>query len=463
MRRAALIAVVVVVGLGLASLALWSGPRTRDAVERPNLVMVVACTLRRDQLTPYGGLPHASPFLQEVAERGVRFSSAVDAAPWTKAASTALMTGHHPVQVGMIEPDGGPNRRRLSAEVITLAEHLSAAGYETIGLTANPNTNALFGFDQGFDHYDEVSRLWGRSRIRKPPMALLADRVLEQIDRRSDPEAPLYARMMVIDTHEPLFVRKRDARQFRDDGAPMRVAAYRAMVRQLDDGIRHLWEGLNARGLTGDNTVLVVVNDHGEGLSWPPEHGKGHGNHLQLSAVGMPWLMMGAGVAPGQVIDGMASQVDVLPTLLGLAGVSSGYAGPGQDFSALVRGQGTRTDRTEAFSDTWFRRASRAAIYTEHAACLHDFSTLAEELGRERVNPRTACYDLDADPSQRQAGPIEPALMNQLQLWRAERMREFTGWAHHEDIRVPDDVAAQLEALGYAQGEPVDTGTPPEE
>ncbi len=428
-----------------------SGPR---ADGRPNIVMVIACTLRRDQLSPYGGIPEASPFLDQLAQGGTRFADAIDAAPWTKAASTAIMTGYHPVQVGMIEPATTPNRRRLAPEVTTLAEHLQAAGYETLGQTANPNTNGLFGFDQGFDTYDEVARLWGRSKVRKPSTLLLADRMLEAIDARQRPDDPLYARMMVIDTHEPIKVRKRDARPFVTDDVPMRIGAYRSKVRELDDGLKQLWAGLNTRGFTEDNTVFVLVNDHGEGLNFPIEHGHGHGNHLQPSTVAMPWILYGAGIAPGHVVQGMASQVDVLPTLVGLAGGAlDAYDGPGEDWSALVRGEGERTTRTAAYSDTWFQRASRSAVYSEGVACLHDFTNVAEEVGRERLAPRTACYDRAADPLHR--SPLEPEAVrvDALMAWRAEQVTAFEAWPHHLDIRVPDDIADQLEALGYAQSD----------
>ena len=422
--------------------------------DKPNIVMIVACTLRMDLLTPYGGPEQASPFVAQMAADGTRFANAIDAAPWTKAASTALMTGHHPIQVGMTEPKNHANRRRLSSEVTTLAEYLDAAGYETIGLTANPNTNELFGFSQGFDHYVEPQGLWGKGKVHKPSTKKLAESLLPRLDTREDPDAPLYLRLMVTDVHEPIHTTARKMKPFQGlTQYPRRVREYLSMVRQLDMGIEYVWTELGKRGYTADNTILLLVNDHGEGLKWPAKHGHGHGNHVQASTVRMPWVIMGEGVASDHVVQGMASQVDVLPTLLGLAGIEADYAGPGRDWSAQVRGESDRTDRVASYADTWFQRSSRAGVYTEDLACLHDFLDLAEKLGQERINPRTACYDRRNDPMQVEPLGENEALVAQLKDWRHDREADNAAWAHHEDIRVPDDVEAQLEALGYVQGD----------
>ncbi|MFT4976606.1 MAG: hypothetical protein ACI8S6_002511, partial [Myxococcota bacterium] len=133
--------------------------REAPAPEGPSVVLIIGCTIRRDQLTPYGGPEGLTPFLAEMAARGALFESAIDAAPWTRPGHTAVLTGYHAAEIGMIEPSARVNSRRLPEEVTTIAEHLYDAGYATIGLTGNPNLNAMFGFAQGFDQYYEGSAL----------------------------------------------------------------------------------------------------------------------------------------------------------------------------------------------------------------------------------------------------------------------------------------------------------------
>ena len=447
------------VGLVLAMYALWEGrvepmvygpehPRPMHE-GRPNVVLIIGCTLRRDQMTPYGAPNFTTPFLARLAKRGVVFEHAVDSAPWTRPATTAILTGHHAASIGMVEPGFKLNRRRLHGSVETLAERLSEAGYETIGLTANPNLNAVFGFDQGFDVYMEAQGLWSDHDIAKVPALQLAVEAHTLIDGRDDEDAPLFLQVLTIDTHEPIDAYPKRARHLSRDGVPPRIGAYRVELQRWDEGLEELWQGLRRRGYTETNTVLMVVNDHGEGLSWPPEHGVGHGNFLFPSAVDMPWVVYGAGVAQGHRVRGMASQVDVHPTVLGLTG-GLGYHGPGHNWSPQIRGDADRTTRTYAFSDTYYQRANRAAVYTEQKLCVHDFFNIAEHLGRDRVIPKTACFDRTVDPGARTPQPdVDSAMVEALMAWRREQKAAYEAWPHHESVTRDDPVMKQLEQLGY--------------
>ena len=443
-------------------IAVQLGRPVPNTLNAPNVVLVIGCTLRRDQLTPYGGPAFTTPFFGKLARRGALFEHAVDSAPWTRPASTAIITGHHAVEIGMVEPGGKLNRRRLSEPVETLAERLHNVGYETIGVTANPNLNRVFGFHQGFDTYIEAQGLWSDQRVIKVPALQLAVETLSQIDLRTEPTVPLFLQVLTIDTHEPVDAGGRRARKLSRDGVPPRVGAYRVELQRWDQGLEELWEGLNRRGYTAENTIMMVVNDHGEGLSWPPEHGVGHGNFLMPSAVDMPWVVVGKDVAGGHRIGGVASQVDVHPTILGLVGVS-GYDGPGRDWSAQIRGELDRTDRKFAFADTYYQRSNRGAVFTEHKLCIHDYFTTAEKLGLERVFPRTACFDRRTDPGVRTPlEEVDQEMVEALHAWRVKNRAAYAAWEHHEAVTRSDPVMQQLAELGYVDPEPENDDEPAE-
>ena len=465
--RRAWAAIAVGIGaVGLLILVLGSvggpgeagfGPdRPRPLMEgRPNVVLVIACTLRRDQLSPWGAPRAITPFLAALAESGTVFDDGVAAAPWTRPASTALLTGQFASAVGMVEPEIDVlNRRQLSERATTLAEHLHQAGYETVGITANPNLNRVFGFAQGFDAYREASERWselGEDEAVKIPAHVIAEEALRLVDRRGRSEAPLFLQVLTLDTHHPIEgIPQRRIRRMSRDGVPPRVGAYRVELQRWDAGVQQLRDGLAARGYTAENTLFVVVSDHGEGLSWPPEHGSGHGNVLMPSTIEMPWVLHGWSVSAGHRVAGVASQVDVLPTLLGMLALD-GYEGPGRDWSAQVRGERARTDRDHAFTETYFQRASRAAIYGERTLCAHDFLDLAEQLGIPRRLPRTACFDR-SEPGVRTPLPaVEEGMLNALLAWRAEQERAYAAWPDHASIQTADPVHEQLEALGYVE------------
>jgi arylsulfatase A-like enzyme len=144
----------------------------------------------------------------------------------------------------------------------------------------------------------------------------------------------------------------------------------------------------------------------------------------------------------------VASQVDVMPTLLGLAGISD-YSGPGVDHTAAVHGAGT-TQRDTAYVDTWFQGASRAAAYTLGRSCHVDFRT-KEQLGdKVRRLPPMACYDQQVDPYQRTILEREdPELVSGLRAWRAARFAEYEAFDDTSDALMSRAMKEQLEALGY--------------
>lgn len=410
-------------------------PPAREGL--PHVVLVIGCTLRKDQLEVYGGPEGLGTHLTALASEGALFEDAIAAAPWTKASATALLTGRHALQIGMVEPSSDRNHRRLAPDVTTLAEHLRAAGYRTLGATANPNLHAVFGFEQGFDAYVQLDRLW-RHGMQKLGADALVPAMLRELDRLPDDGRPRYMQVMLVDAHAPYAEGPVDAMMWAEPGAPRRVWRYRAALEGFDRGLATLEVALAERGLTADNTVFVVVSDHGEGLSWPEHHGKAHGAFLAPSTVEAVWVARGPGVGRGVRIDGVASGVDVVPTLLGLLDLP-GAGGPGVDHSALLATGGT-TSRRRAFTDTWFIDANRAAVYTSERACQRDF----HPFGRGGHFP-DGCFDRAADPLHER--PLrDDALEAELVDWRARMLLEAgTG----RDAEPSADVDAQLEALGY--------------
>jgi arylsulfatase A-like enzyme len=418
-----------------------AGARPTPASGAPNVVLVLACTLRRDQTSVYGDGLDTTPFLASLADAGTTFDDVIAAAPWTKAASSAILTGRHPLSIGMIEPKRKRNDRALSAEVPTLAHRLRSRGYQTLGLTANPNLNAIFGFHQGFDRYVQLRELWRTDMTKLHGFQVLG--LVDDLLEEADPKRPLYLQLMLVDAHAPFEVSASALAQQARPDLPEQVAAYRAAVRELDEVMSDLYGRLASAGYDPSNTLFVVVSDHGEGLEYPKAHGKAHGRYLFPSAVGAVWMLSGPGIPAGHRIGGVASQVDIVPTLLGLVG-GDGYVGPGLDYSALIRGRGPVTRRAEAFTDTWFINVNRAAVYRDELACQRDFGAAGE---RDGLRFREGCFDRSADPQHMRPLPnadAEAALM----AWRAEREDDFEV-APIRDAVPKKEVVEQLEALGY--------------
>ena len=246
--------------------------------------------------------------------------------------------------------------------------------------------------------------------------------------------------------------------RFWERGLPERVVGYRAMLRTWDSTLERLHDGLERRGYDESNTVFVVVADHGEGLSWPWHHGQGHGNFLYPSAVHVPWIVRGPGVARGHEVSGLSGQIDVLPTVLGLLGLPDEAEGDGLDLSAQLTGDEARVDRKRIFVDTWFRHSSRAAVYTEDRFCQMDFDPASTERHLKKFEARKSkkvphfvdgCCDYADDPECGELTRSDPALLSALGPWRQLREIEARAFGSGDEAEVDEATQEQLRELGY--------------
>lgn len=424
----------------------------------PHVVLVMGCTLRRDQLGLYGAPGDPSPFLDALARRGVAFDDTLVAAPWTRAAATAILTGSHAAHVGLAEPGPGRNERRLREEVVTLAERMDDLGYLTVGATANPNLREEYGFAQGFDLYQPgLPRQWDR----KMPGTDVVERILPGLGaaHAAHPDQPVFLQLMLLDPHMPRFLVGERMARFVDPEEPARLAAYRAHVRAMDDALAGLERGLASAGIRPEDTLWVFLSDHGEGMSYPAHHGYAHGQYLMPGVVHGVWLMRGPGVAEGQQVRGVASQVDVVPTLLGALGhpLAADDDLDGRDLSAAARGERGLTERPMAFVDTWFATSARAAVVTADHLCQRDFGSGDRIRSKGRFDE--GCFDRRADPLLTTPVGGQDRLVDTLVAWRerAERRLEALPAVR---ATVDDAVDEQLEALGYVDDP--DAEAPPE-
>ena len=126
---------------------------------------------------------------------------------------------------------------------------------------------------------------------------------------------------------------------------------YYYLLKLVDKAIGRILEALEESGMA-DDTIVVFTSDHGDLLG-------AHGGLIQKwcnafdEATRVPLLIAGPGIEPGRDgVDAPTSHVDLVPTLLGLAGIdreqaTAGVAAhhdevqplPGRDLSRLVRGQ----------------------------------------------------------------------------------------------------------------------------
>ena len=322
------IALIVIASSAAAgpALATW---RMRPASNLPNLVLISIDTLRADALGVYGAPVSAAPHLDQLAARGVRFTTVRAPSSWTLPSHAALLTGRWPWRLGV---------RRVADAVprsaIMLAEVLAARGYETRAVVSHLFVDAPYGFGQGYDEVEHAPT------ERAADAAALALRWL----RRRDAHAPYFLFLHLYDPHWPYDPQSEIPSTLLGDTAladrvhVQEFTDYLDLAQAMRQGPPGLTERADAARQAGRPTIVAVVSDHGDLFG---EHGMyGHGITLFEPEIRVPWIIAGPNLPPGKVVDGPVSLVDVAPTLLGLLGLGGGLGEiDGLDLSSAVRGE----------------------------------------------------------------------------------------------------------------------------
>jgi arylsulfatase A-like enzyme len=405
------------------------------------VILVIGCTLRADRLGVYGHAVDTTPYLDQLARQGVHLTEVLSNAPWTRPGIGALTTGRHPRALGL--DDSSVERKKqpgIAEQVSTLGERFTAAGWTSIGATANPNAGAWVGFAQGFAEYEDTSAQWAQG-IEKVPGAQVVEAFLADTASVS---GPLYGQLVLVDAHRPLgweFAGKRRAGiSLWARSIPERYDAGLSMV---DAAVQRLDEGLAAQG-RGDR-LLIFIGDHGEGLNLPRKAGPSHAKHVYWQNLHIPWIAHGDGVAAGHQVSGLASSVDLMPTLLELAGLPA--AAPeeqhGRSLAPALRGQRTDTEGQLVWSVTRYGRTNRQRLTTpgwSYVAQLNKEGVVEAELYKSR--DRLQREELSAS---------RPAALSAMEEQRAALQLAMDSEAVLWDVAASGEMEASLEALGYVE------------
>jgi arylsulfatase A-like enzyme len=298
------------------------------------MVIVTLDTTRSDFLGSYGSTLGLTPRLDELAQRGVVFEQVYAPMPQTLPSHATLFTGLMPRTHGALE-----NTYTLPPEMETLAERAAARGYATGGFIGALAIDRVTGIHQGFETWGQPGGDWGEDRLGHPPQRrakVVTDEALAWAGTL-DGDEPFLLWAHYYDPHGDSaqgFNPPRRVWKEMDRGQVGELVAsrahlftgpselgpltdfwtgYSAELVYTDEQVGRLLDGLADLGLA-DDTLVLVVADHGEGL-W--EHGvKAHGTHLWEEAMRVPMILVDpAGTGAGTRMGGRVILQDIDPTL----------------------------------------------------------------------------------------------------------------------------------------------------
>lgn len=385
-----------------------------------NVILLTLDTTRADHLGAYGYRKGRTPSLDRLAAEGARFESAFSSLPNTLPSHTVILTGQYPFRTGVRDNLVS----RLPDSAVTLAEILKNHGYETLAFVSAAVLDRTFGLNQGFDVYDD--------RVQSPAGALL-------YDERNAAAVNQSAFGQLARIHNPYFlwVHYYDPHVPYEAPAPFgkdpALAPYDAEIAFMDQQIGQLLQKLGAAKLL-ENTLVVVVADHGESLG---EHGeKTHGVFLYDSVMRVPLMLwFPKRIPPRTVIAGMARTVDILPTILDYLGVPE-----------------VQTDGISLRKSVTIGRSDVAALYEETFLPQNHFGWsplfgLRTPEWHFILAPRKEIYNLKSDPSENSNVLNQnPAAAKDLE----KKLREYPfaeeGAATPE---VSEELKEKIASLGY--------------
>ena len=365
-----------------------------------NVLFVVLDTVRKDHLTVYGYDRPTTPSLEAFAEEAAVYEGAVAQAPWTLPSHATMFTGLYPGQ------HGASQERPYLEGTTTLAETLSAAGYDTACFSSNawitPYTRLTDGFGSQDNFFqalpgdflsNPLAGVWKRmtdsdtfrgvadtlvdwgNRVHEYMVSSGRDdsktpQVIDQTtDFIDDADGPFFAFINLMDAHLPYHPPEEYRDQFAPGVDPNDVCQnskeynsgardiddeewetirglYDAELRHIDSELGRLFEWLRTEG-HWENTTVIVTADHGE------LHGEhdlyGHEFGLYEPIVNVPLLVKHPALEPER-IDRQLELLDLYHTVLDVTGVDPREIEGVDAVDApepLAEGEESAPDRTE--------------------------------------------------------------------------------------------------------------------
>ncbi|MDG2150301.1 MAG: sulfatase [Planctomycetota bacterium] len=455
------------------------------------LLLISIDTLRADRLGCYGYDRGTSPNLDALAEESVLFTEMYSNSPKTASAHMSLFTSLLPTvhkvrnqskRLGLSTPALAKNR-------LTIAQILNRNGYWNACIAGGGNIQPDMGFARGFRNRFE-SALWDIKRV--------VDRALDRLDQAQEAGQPPFVFMHTYQVHGPYLPPSEYEKRFAPSPSPLigaRVALYRDLpfnkqwsimnrgpgndetkaywygkenfdenearyLSDLYDGeiaytdaqLGRMIESLRESGQL-DNLIVVIVADHGEEFL---EHGDFEHDQLFSEHLHVPCIIrLPGGALGGTEVTGMASLIDIMPTLLELLDIEGPPTMAGTSLvSAMMTGH---TDGKPVVSErVMFPGDYKASLRNENSSVIF-----------HATEARLDAYNLIEDPGE----TISVFETADFSAPAAAKLKHSLGQAFHnrdaldkEDaggsIVVDESRLEELQALGYVDGDASDFEIP---
>ena len=319
-----------------------------------NLLLISLDTLRAD--VAYSG---KFPFFNQFLKTGVTFLNTISSAPITPISHATVFTGLQPYNHGMRHLF----REKVKKSTPLMADILKKKGYETGAVVSCPGLNKWYGFNKGFNFYeDSIPRLADGTDpletvdVQKRGTALkranlVVEKSYDWLANHYDKSFFLF--MHFFDAHWPY-------------EAPEIFGGDNVYEQEVAYSLHYLEEFLTKVESNGwlDNTCIVIFSDHGEDLEGMYSNDKGgeklghpeesgHGCLLYDQTQKVILFIRDSTLPTGIQMSQQVRLVDILPTVLQLLGIKAEkYVFDGTSLVPIINGE--RLELPPAYSETFY-------------------------------------------------------------------------------------------------------------
>jgi len=406
----------------------------------PDIYLVTIDTLRADHVHCYGYERVQTPALDALAKDGIRFAQAFTPSPITNTSHTTILTGLLPSSHGVTD-----FAVPLAAVHPTWAELLKKKGYHTaafIGAVILDSKSLAPGLDRGFDFYDNfpehplTKSRFGRVERRGMDVVQHAEKWMN-----AHPAGPHFVWVHLYDPHDPYEPPPPYSQTYKDH-------LYDGEIAYADAALENFVAYLKKQGRY-ENSTIIVVGDHGEGLG--EHHEDTHGIFLYDSTTHVPLIMKLPGRSnAARVVDAQMRTTDILPTVLDLLHASARVKLDGESLKPYFGGaeSASRTAFGETDYPLRFGWAPLRSVRTDGFKFIEA--------------PKPELYDLQKDPGElkNEYGPTNEMVQKGRKLLTDLRAKKPAAAAGSAATASPGS-ANQLQALGYVGQTETSSTNPP--
>ncbi len=351
---------------------------SNQPIDKPNIVLIITDDQGWGDVGLHNNPVIKTPNIDDFAQQSVRLNNFhVD--PTCSPTRSALLTGKHSLKAGVWHTILG--RYMLGPEHKTLAEVLKDNNYDT-GIFGKWHLGDNYPYrpqDQGFNEVlihggggvGQTPDYWGNTQFddtyfrngelektKGYATTVWFEEAQKFIDKPRT--QPYFAFIPLNAPHGPYRAPENYIKPYLDDGLNRTMASFYGMITHLDDQIGKMRKGIEKSGQT-DNTIFIVMTDNGS--SYRPTNHKTQitPQHKHIKAAYPSWIPNdGMRGYKGSVYEGghrvpffisypngklktgsyteLTAHYDVMPTILGLAGIENPVKSmDGSDLTTLIK------------------------------------------------------------------------------------------------------------------------------